>query len=378
MCIYIYTYTSYRYGALIFHSWIFDDFGAYFSKRKHTEDIKWTAEPLTPSTLDLPGGPGYIRYFSWQLSPITPNQTSITNDHHFSQQIPTKPQVSPIKLCWNVESQNGKIYRFLCDQDRLSQAVDMEKKAGMDQSSHGFGTWYLVPENGGFTLNLWQFFHGGNDDKPWDLGWVFPWFSPGFWVIWRLKLRIVHLGVLSPAATVGLLICVLWLLTRLELVRGACSMGNLQTTLSSTAIKCLQTKRHSIAMSNPPSLPHFKQSMSLDMWQNHRAHASFRMIQSNPSAARTWRSTTVEGSVHNDQLTRGQLTRATTYTHHHLVPLQRAGKSWAWPMEEPAEDFHHRLPTPWSPQFADHCHTEKCNKSDQMTIHLHPIYYILT
>ena len=71
-------------------------------------------------------------------------------------------------------------------------------------------------ENGGFTLNLWQFFHGGTDDKPWDLGLVFPWFSPGFWVIWRLKLRIVHLGVLSPAPTVGLLICILWLLTSLE------------------------------------------------------------------------------------------------------------------------------------------------------------------
>jgi len=63
-------------------------------------------------------------------------------------------------------------------------------------------------------------------------------------------------------------------------------MGNLQTTLSSTAIKFLQTKRHSIAMSNP-SLPHFKQSVSLDMWQNHRAHASFRMIQSNPSELQT-------------------------------------------------------------------------------------------
>ena len=36
------------------------------------------------------------------------------------------------------------------------------------------------------------------------------WFLPGFWVIWRLKLRIVYLGVLSPAATVGLLICILW------------------------------------------------------------------------------------------------------------------------------------------------------------------------
>jgi len=29
----------------------------------------------------------------------------------------------------------------------------------------------VVLENGGFTLNLWQFFHKGNDDKPWDLGW---------------------------------------------------------------------------------------------------------------------------------------------------------------------------------------------------------------
>ena len=38
-----------------------------------------------------------------------------------------------------------------------------------------------------------------------------------------MKLRIVHLGVLRPAATVGLLICVLWLLTSLEPVRGACS-----------------------------------------------------------------------------------------------------------------------------------------------------------
>ena len=31
----------------------------------------------------------------------------------------------------------------------------------------------VVLENGGFTLNLWQFFHGGNDDKPWDLRWFF-------------------------------------------------------------------------------------------------------------------------------------------------------------------------------------------------------------
>ena len=89
----------YRYGALIFHSWIFDDFGAYFSKRKHTEDIKWTAEPLTPSTLDLPGGPGYIRYFSLvgnyhQLSPIKPQSPMIIILASRSQRNPKYHQLS--------------------------------------------------------------------------------------------------------------------------------------------------------------------------------------------------------------------------------------------------------------------------------------------